>query len=143
MTAIRLPVPHPLILLPAIGAAVVALLPDRRARRLVPRGRRRRRRPGHPGPGVAIAGRFKVGDGGYQMVSDHVWASNLGIHWSLGIDGISLFLVLSPPFCSPWPARGPGPPGPAVLRGLGLLLEAACMGSFVSLDLSSSSSSSS
>ena len=37
---------------------------------------------------------FKVGDAGFQFVSSHPWIPEFGIRWHLGVDGISLFLVL-------------------------------------------------
>ncbi|MGB7052030.1 MAG: Fe-S-binding domain-containing protein, partial [Acidimicrobiales bacterium] len=92
-----MPTPFPLltvlVLAPAIGAAVVALVPDRKAPAWL-----------HEALGLAvsvvtlavavtIAVRFKAGDGGFQLTSNHTWASGLGIRWYLGVDGISLFLV--------------------------------------------------
>ena len=83
-----------LVLTPAVGAAVVALIPPKAVAKRF-----------HEAIGalvglfvlilsLVIVGQCKVGDGGYQLVSDHVWAKELGIHWSLGVDGISLFLVV-------------------------------------------------
>ncbi len=37
---------------------------------------------------------FEPGQGGYQFVEQHQWISSLGISYHVGIDGISLFLVL-------------------------------------------------
>ena len=125
-----------LVLVPAIAAAVVALVPTRSVSRHF-----------HEGLGflvmlftlvlaVVIAGQFKVGDGGYQLVSDHVWASELGIHWSLGIDGISLFLVVMTALLFPLALLGARVKrDPRAFVAWLLLLEAACLGSFVSLDL--------
>ncbi len=125
-----------LILVPAVGAAVVALIP----RRLVSPHF-------HEGIGAlvavftlalaaVIAGQFKVGDGGYQMVSDHIWAKQLGIHWSVGIDGISLFLVVMTAVLFPIALLGARVRrDPRTFVAWVLLLEAACLGSFVSLDL--------
>jgi NADH-quinone oxidoreductase subunit M len=125
-----------LILTPAVGAAVVALIP----RRLVSPHF-------HEGFGAAvavftlglaavIAGQFKVGDGGYQMTSNHIWAPQLGIHWSLGIDGISLFLVVMTAVLFPLAILGARVHrDPRTFVAWVLLLEAACLGSFVSLDL--------
>ncbi|MDH3293962.1 MAG: Fe-S-binding domain-containing protein, partial [Acidimicrobiia bacterium] len=36
---------------------------------------------------------FVVGEAGFQMVTRHEW-TGLGISWFLGVDGISLFLVV-------------------------------------------------
>jgi NADH-quinone oxidoreductase subunit M len=125
-----------LVLVPAIGAAVVALLPTRSVSRHF-----------HEGLGAlvmlftlvlaaVIAGQFKVGDGGYQLISDHIWAQDLGIHWSLGIDGISLFLVVMTALLFPLALLGARVKrDPRSFVAWVLLLEAACLGSFVSLDL--------
>ena len=125
-----------LVLTPAVGAAVVALIPPHLVAKRF-----------HEAVGslvglftlvlsVVIAGQFKVGFGGYQLVSDHVWAKQLGIHWSLGIDGISLFLVVMTALLFPLTILGArGRRDPRAFVAWILLMEAACMGSFVSLDL--------
>ncbi len=125
-----------LVLVPAIGAAVVALVPTKAVSRWF-----------HEAVGVAVAAvvvalavavavEFKTKDGGYQLVSDHVWAQPLGIHWSLGIDGISLFLVLLTALLFPLAMLGArSRRDPRSFVAWLLLLEAACLGSFVSLDL--------
>ncbi|MGB7226750.1 MAG: hypothetical protein WBD26_03270, partial [Candidatus Acidiferrales bacterium] len=37
---------------------------------------------------------FDLGNGGYQLEEVYNWIPNLHIHYHMGIDGISLFLVL-------------------------------------------------
>jgi NADH-quinone oxidoreductase subunit M len=37
---------------------------------------------------------FKAGEAGFQFVSQQLWISQWGISWHLGVDGISLFLVV-------------------------------------------------
>ena len=37
---------------------------------------------------------FDKSDGGFQLVSQHAWIKSFGISWKLGVDGISLFLVV-------------------------------------------------
>jgi NADH-quinone oxidoreductase subunit M len=60
----------------------------------------------------------------------------LGIHWSLGIDGISLFLVVMTALLFPLAVLGArARRDPRSFVAWVLLLEAACLGSFVSLDL--------
>jgi NADH-quinone oxidoreductase subunit M len=125
-----------LVLVPAIGAVVVALVPNGVVNRWF-----------HEALGVvvtvltlavavAVAVEFKTHDGGYQLVSDHIWAKQLGIHWSLGVDGISLFLVLMTAVLFPLTMLGARVKrDPRSFVAWLLLLEAACMGSFVSLDL--------
>ena len=125
-----------LVLTPAVGAAVVALIPPRAVARRF-----------HEAIGalvglftlvlaVVIVGQCKVHDGGYQLVSDHVWAKSLGIHWSVGVDGISLFLVVMTALLFPLTILGArGRRDPRAFVAWILLMEAACLGSFVSLDL--------
>jgi NADH-quinone oxidoreductase subunit M len=85
---------------------------------------------------ITIAVRFHTGDSGFQMISDHAWTGSLGIGWHLGVDGISLFLILMTAVLFPIAvaaARVKRDPRSFVVWML--VLEAACMGSFVSLDL--------
>src|SRR2546423_12708080 len=79
---------------------------------------------------------FKRGVGGFQFVTQHVWISTFGISWKLGVDGISLFLVLLSALLFPLAIVGP-----KVHRDVKsyiawmLLLEAGCLGTFLALDL--------
>ncbi len=128
-----------LILLPAGTALVAALVPkvlgDRHQRMAV-------ELVGALGTlatlalAVTVAVRFHVGDGSFQMVSLHQWAPSIGVSWHLGVDGISLFLVLLAAVLFPLAllgARVHRDPRSYVVWLL--LLEAACLGSFVALDL--------
>jgi NADH-quinone oxidoreductase subunit M len=136
MSTTQFPYLTVLVLVPAIGAAVVALVPRHAVSEWF-----------HEMVGlvvavvtlavaVAIAVQFKTGDGGYQLVSDHVWAKDLGIRWSVGIDGISLFLLLMTALLFPLTMLGARVRrDPRSFVAWLLLLEAACLGSFVSLDL--------
>jgi NADH-quinone oxidoreductase subunit M len=80
--------------------------------------------------------RFSSGVGGFQMVTNHAWISSLGIRWTLGIDGISLFLVLMTALLFPIALAGAGPrrDDKSFVAWL-LILEAGCLGSFLSLDV--------
>ncbi len=125
-----------LVLAPAVGAAVIALVP----RPAVPR--RFFETAGAVvavvtlAVAVAIAVEFKTGDAGFQMVSSHVWAKELGIQWSVGVDGISLFLLVMTALLFPLSMLGaPARRDPKSFVAWLLLMEAACLGSFVSLDL--------
>ncbi|MGH9098389.1 MAG: Fe-S-binding domain-containing protein, partial [Acidimicrobiales bacterium] len=125
-----------LVLIPAAGAAVVALIPRGRVAAWV-----------HEAVGLAVSLvtlalaitvllRFQTSFGGYQFTSDHIWAKTLGIHWSLGLDGISLFLVMMAAVLFPLTMLGARVKrDPRSFVAWVLLLEAACLGSFVSLDL--------
>jgi len=86
--------------------------------------------------GLWLLASFKTGEQGFQFVSRHEWISEWGIGWHLGVDGISLFMVVLT-----------GVLFPLVIVGCDvhhdekrylswlLLLEAGVMGSFLSLDL--------
>jgi NADH-quinone oxidoreductase subunit M len=136
MTSTPFPFLTVLILVPAIGAAVVALVPTTAVARWF-----------HEVLGllislatlvvaIAVILKFRARYGGYQLTSDHVWAKDLGIHWSLGIDGISLFLVGMTALLFPLALVGArARRNPRAFVAWLLVMEAACLGSFVSLDL--------
>src|SRR5579875_2209442 len=85
---------------------------------------------------AAMTVAFKAGDGGVQFVSRHVWAQPLGISWYVGVDGISVFLVLMATVLFPIALAGARTrEDPRAFVAWMLLLESACIGSFVSLDL--------
>ena len=123
-----------MVVLPALGALLVALLPRGQANlaRLV-------------GLGVSVctlvltavmAIDFDSHHAGFQFVTDHSWISDLGIRWKLGVDGISLWLIVLTGVLFPIAIAGP-----LVKRDVKsytawlLLLEAACIGVFAALDL--------
>ncbi len=123
-----------LVLLPAGAALVVGLLPSAQ-RRLV-------QIVGVVaslavlGVAVAAAVEFASGYGGYQFVSSHQWIPALGISWSLGMDGISLFLVLMTALLFPIALAASGErAGDKSFVAWVLVLEAGCLGSFLALDL--------
>jgi NADH-quinone oxidoreductase subunit M len=81
---------------------------------------------------------FNPADPGFQMTAKVAWIPAFGISYSLGVDGISLFLVLLTTFLMPL----------VILAGWGdvhkrikeymilmLLMETAMLGAFVALDL--------
>jgi NADH-quinone oxidoreductase subunit M len=88
--------------------------------------------------GIAAAATvaFSTGDAGYQFVSVHPWISAFGISWSLGMDGISLFLVLMTALLFPiaLAVSGERAADKSFVAWI-LVLEAACLGSFLALDL--------
>jgi NADH-quinone oxidoreductase subunit M len=75
--------------------------------------------------------------GGFQLVSNDTYTGEtLGIRWYLGVDGISIFLVLLSAVLFPLVLiTGKDKPKPRAFAAWMLLLEAAVMGSFLSLDL--------
>jgi NADH-quinone oxidoreductase subunit M len=83
-----------------------------------------------------MLGQFSTHDGGFQFVSQHEWISRWGISWHLGVDGISLFLVVLTGILFPLVILGIDPHhNEKRYMSWILLLEAGVMGSFLSLDL--------
>jgi len=88
------------------------------------------------GMAIWLLASFKTSDAGFQFVSQHEWISSWGISWHVGIDGISLFLVVLTGLLFPLVILGIDPHhDEKKYLGWMLLLEAGVMGSFVSLDL--------
>jgi NADH-quinone oxidoreductase subunit M len=127
-----------LILLPAVGAAALGLLSlDKTLQREIP---------------YVVALLFslvtaviavmafitmRVHDGGFQLVSNHQYTgTSLGVHWYLGVDGISILLVLLTALLFPLAIiLGRNRQNTRAYFAWILLLEASVMGSFLSLDL--------
>jgi NADH-quinone oxidoreductase subunit M len=128
------PILSTLVFLPAAGALAVAVVPKSREdiAKVI-------------GIAVSVAVAifavfmlvdFKVGDAGFQFVTRQDWIPDFGISWHLGIDGISLFLVLLTALIFPIAMAGPKIHGqPKAFLGWMLLLEAGCIGTFLALDL--------
>ena len=85
---------------------------------------------------VYMLAKFPSGQAGFQFVSQQWWVSEWGISWHLGVDGISLFLVVLTGVLFPLVIIGIDPhhDQKPYLAWM-LLLEAGVMGSFLSLDL--------
>jgi NADH-quinone oxidoreductase subunit M len=123
-----------MVVLPAIGALVIGLIPAGRKEvlRLVAL------------LFSTVAGVFSVwtllqfesGDAGFQLVDRASWIPEFGISWFLGVDGISLFLVVLTGILFPIAivAVDPHHDHKAYFAWL-LVLEAGCLGVFVALDL--------
>jgi NADH-quinone oxidoreductase subunit M len=128
------PILTTLIVLPAVGALLVALTPNRRAEliRLVAGVVS----VGTGAMSVWVLATFEKGEAGFQFVSKQPWIEPWGIAWHVGIDGISLFLVVLTGVLFPLVIFGTDPHHDTK-RYLAwmLLLEAGMMGSFLSLDL--------
>ncbi len=128
------PILTTMIFLPAAGALAVALVPKTRedVAKLI-------------GIGVALAEvvlavvllvNFDPGNAGFQFVSQQNWISDFGISWHLGVDGISLFLVVMSAGLFPIAMAGPKIHGqPKAFLAWMLILEAGCIGTFLALDL--------
>jgi NADH-quinone oxidoreductase subunit M len=80
---------------------------------------------------------FETGRQGFQLVERATWVSSLNFRYTMGVDGISLFLVLLTTFLTPlallasWKVERQVP---AYMASM-LVLESAMLGAFVALDL--------
>ena len=82
--------------------------------------------------------RFAAGSAEFQFVERHVWIPSFGISYTVGVDGISLFLIVLTGFLTPLALLCSWESVHRKLRAfcmLVLLLESAMIGVFVSLDL--------
>jgi NADH-quinone oxidoreductase subunit M len=123
-----------LILIPAVGAVLVALLPRSRPELFrqiavlisIATG----------AVSIWLLASFESGVGDFQVRSEQSWVSDLGISWILGVDGISLFLIVLTGILFPIAIMADEPERDAKqYYAWLLLLEAGCMGVFMALDL--------
>ncbi len=85
---------------------------------------------------VVVLIQFNTNSGGFQGVSSISWVPAFGISWKLGVDGISLFLVVLTAILFPIALFGSKETKSVGSYGAWmLLLEASLIGSFLSLDL--------
>ncbi|MBN2623203.1 MAG: hypothetical protein JXA83_07545, partial [Acidimicrobiales bacterium] len=123
-----------LVVLPALGALAVALVP--RARAELHRGVALLFTGGTGALALYLLAAFESSDAGYQFETNRSWVSEFGISWHVGVDGISLFLVVLTAILFPIALLGATPHHDAKpYYAWLLLLEAGCLGVFVSLDL--------
>jgi NADH-quinone oxidoreductase subunit M len=123
-----------LVVTPVIGAIVVALVPKRRTE--IARAAGLLTAVAVAGMSLWLLAEFETAEGGYQLVSQRELVSSLGIQWHLGVDGISLFLVVLTGILFPLAMLGADAhhDHKAYTAWL-LVLQAGVMGSFLSLDL--------
>ena len=123
-----------LILVPAVGAAAIAVVP--RHNQQVIKILAALASVAVAVLGIVLLFAFDRGDTGFQFVSQHTWVKSFGISWKLGIDGISLVLVVLTGILFPIAIFGPTVhhdfKGYAAWM---LVLEAGCIGVFCALDL--------
>lgn len=85
---------------------------------------------------VYMLGQFKMEDAGFQFVTQRVWVEDLGLSWFLGIDGISLFLVVLAGLLFPIAIMATDPHhDPKQYYIWIMVLMAGSMGVFMALDL--------
>ena len=136
------PLLNAVIFVPAVGALVVALLPRSRPDLARPVGALF---AGIAGAlALAMAWQFDTGAArdagsvgeGFQFVSHQLWIPDLGISWHVGVDGISLWLVVLTSVIVPIVLAGVDPHhDPKPYTAWMLLLQAGSVGAFVALDL--------
>ena len=133
-STMNFPVLSALILVPVLGSLMTALLSERRPEYVKLAATLFSVATG--GMSVWLLSSFHQHTGDFQFVSQHAWIKAWGISWHLGVDGISLFLVVLTGILFPLVILGVDPhhDEKRYLAWL-LLLEAGVMGSFLSLDL--------
>ncbi len=128
------PILTTLIFLPAAGALLVALIPAEREEIAKLLGILVSTATGVLT--VLLMVNFSVSNAGFQFVTRQKWITDFGISWHLGVDGISLFLVVLTGVLFPISLAGPKIHGrtKSFIAWM-LLLEAGCIGTFVALDM--------
>jgi len=128
------PILSALVILPLIGSIVVSLLGKSRPEWIKLGALTSSVTTG--ALSLWLLGAFKSGEAGFQFVSQHLWISQWGISWHLGVDGISLFLVVLTGILFPLVIVGIDPHhNETSYFAWMLLLQAGVMGSFLALDL--------
>jgi NADH-quinone oxidoreductase subunit M len=89
------------------------------------------------GLAVALAARFRTGEAGFQLGTTVDWVPAFGVSYRIGVDGVSLPLVLLTAVLTPLAIAGSWRMAERARSYLALLLvlETAMLGVFVSLDL--------
>ena len=133
-TEVGFPILPALIALPFLGAIGIALVPS--ARGELARALAVLASGGTAAMAIWLLVEFDTDDGGFQFASRQDWVESLGISWNLGVDGISLFLVVMTAVLFPIAiiAVTPGRDLKAYYAWF-LLLEAGSIGVFLALDL--------
>jgi len=131
---VAFPILSMLVLVPVLGAALVALLP--RSRPELPKVVALMTSVATAAMTIWLLASFDTAESGFQFVSKHTWIEPWGISWHLGVDGISLFLVVLTGVLFPLVIAGIDPhhDEKPYLAWM-LMLQAGVMGSFLSLDL--------
>jgi NADH-quinone oxidoreductase subunit M len=122
------------LFVPLVGAVLVALVPA--ARQELVRWLALLASLAALALAVAVAVRFRTGEPGFQLGVTADWVPSFGVHYRIGVDGISLPLVLLTTVLAPLAIAGSWRADrPRGYLALLLVLETAMLGVFVSLDL--------
>jgi NADH-quinone oxidoreductase subunit M len=123
-----------LIVVPAVTAVVLALIPRTRPDAL--KATALFGSVATAALAVYVLAAFDSAEAGYQFAVQHTWVEDLGISWFLGIDGISLFLVVLTGFIFPVAILATAPHhDPKPYYAWLMVLMAGTMGTFLALDL--------
>lgn len=125
-----------LIFIPLVGMGILTLIPSSQSNQLI-----KNIAIGSSllaaAAGVWILIAFNVGEGELQFVDRATWIEDIGVQWLVGIDGISLFLVVLTvllfPFCFIF--LNPPANNQRAYFALMLMLETGCIGAFLAQDL--------
>lgn len=130
-----LPVLSVTLFLPLAGALLVALIPSEAAKAI--RWATLGVTLGAFAASLAMLARFDAHDGGFQLVERAGWVPSAGVSYHLGVDGISLWMVLLTTFLMPssvlasWHVTRKVKAFHVVM----LVLETGMLGVFLALDL--------
>ncbi|MGQ0434940.1 MAG: complex I subunit 4 family protein [Microthrixaceae bacterium] len=122
------------IVVPFVGALAVALIPKGRAElhRLVAL----LFATGSGAISLWVLAAFERGDAGFQFETNRSWVADFGISWHVGVDGISLFLVVLSGLLFPLAIVAVTPHhDPKPYYAWLLVLQGGCIGVFCALDL--------
>jgi len=122
------------VVLPLLGAIAVALVPARRPE--LHRGMSLLFSAATGALTVWLLAAFDKADAGFQFVVKEDWVKDFGISWHLGVDGISLFLVVLSGVLFPLAIVAVTPHhDPKPYYAWLLVLQGGCIGVFAALDL--------
>ncbi len=122
------------VVVPFVGALAVACIP--RARAELHRVVALLFAVGTGAITVWLLAAFDGHDGGFQFVVNRTWVEDFGISWHLGVDGISLFLVVLSGLLFPLAIVAVTPHhDPKPYYAWLLVLQGGCIGVFAALDL--------
>ncbi len=87
------------------------------------------------GVSIGVLANFHAGDGGFQLIEDFAWVKQLNLRYILGVDGVSLWMVMLSTFIMPIAILASWKVEKKVRYYMAamLFLETAMIGSFVSL----------
>jgi NADH-quinone oxidoreductase subunit M len=132
MPSVGFPLLTIIVFVPLGGALLAALVPGER----LGRGVALLAALAEAGLVAHLLVEFQQGRAGFQFVSRHPWISSFGIEWRVGVDGISLFLVAMAALLFPVAMVGSSlRDGSRSFMAWMLVLEAACIAAFLSMDL--------